>query len=651
LSENQGPSREAWIRALVSRVTLARGYRSALGGILKRLCRAGGWSYAESWIPTHDGLGLKMGPVVLRVRTDEVCRFRQRGRELGFRPGQGLVGQVFLTGVPKWIPSLGGDGELPRRQVLAKEAGFASAAAFPLLLEDRAVSVLVFYASEPRAQEPALVEKTGVALAALGPALEQKRIEMLVRAQARQNEVVAGIGLRALDTSTDIPSLLEEAAELAAKTLDADAAAVLQLLEDGRLTVRASAGWKGEGESTIADPYFAEVVAANKPVAVTSFRADGGFPAPSLLAAAGARSAATAVIPGRARPLGLLTVLARGPRRFPEDNFLKAVAALASGITHDMNNVMLPALCRLDAIEAAGLSASAKREIEGVRGAFDQLRRLTRGLQLFATSPEDASFPASTRLEVWWREVGALLAMALRRDVQLSATFPEGLPPVAAAPSRLTHAVLGLVHILGEAFDGPGRMLVRAEPQGTRFVRLSIADASPGPRGRALEPLAKRVVPARSFALSVGGSLAVGPEEITLLLPVAAAAAEPLARPRGLAPRRAEVVLKDPRAAAFVTSLLTSAGFEVSPRREASVLAVWDGSEDPAEVRRYLAVSTARRVLLLGTPPAYEPGRRVSVVAEPTNLEAVRRTLGAMVEELLELTDDSIRTDAGPLRR
>jgi hypothetical protein len=30
----------------------------------------------------------------------------------------------------------------------------------------------------------------------------------------------------------------------------------------------------------------------------------------------------------------------------------------------------------------------------------------------------------------------------------------------------------------------------------------------------------------------------------------------------------------------------------------------------------------------------------VSVVSEPTNLEAVRRTLGTMVEELLEITDD-----------
>ena len=143
------------------------------------------------------------------------------------------------------------------------------------------------------------------------------------------------------------------------------------------------------------------------------------------------------------------------------------------------------------------------------------------------------------------------------------------------------------------------------------------------------------------------GSLAVasdgGRTTVTLLLPVAPAAAESAARPPlpGL-PRRAEIQLKDPRAAAFVTSLLASAGFEVAPRRDGSVLAVWDGSEDPAAVRRYLGENASRRVLLLGAPPSPAPARRVSVVNEPGNLEALRRTLGMMVEELLEITDDSI---------
>jgi hypothetical protein len=70
------------------------------------------------------------------------------------------------------------------------------------------------------------------------------------------------------------------------------------------------------------------------------------------------------------------------------------------------------------------------------------------------------------------------------------------------------------------------------------------------------------------------------------------------------------------------------------------VLAVWDGTEDPATVTRYLGENSSRRILLLGAPSSPAPPRGVSVVSEPTNLEAVRRTLGTMVEELLEITDD-----------
>jgi hypothetical protein len=125
---------------------------------------------------------------------------------------------------------------------------------------------------------------------------------------------------------------------------------------------------------------------------------------------------------------------------------------------------------------------------------------------------------------------------------------------------------------------------------------------------------------------------------VTLLLPVAGnPAATPPARPL---PRRAEVALKDTRAAAFVTSLLASAGFEVAGDR--SVLAVWDGSENQEAVRRYLAGHASRRVLLVGPPQGVAPGVRVSVVNETHNLEAVRRTLGGMVQDLLEITDDTI---------
>jgi hypothetical protein len=227
--------------------------------------------------------------------------------------------------------------------------------------------------------------------------------------------------------------------------------------------------------------------------------------------------------------------------------------------------------------------------------------------------------------------------MALRRDVELTGDFPETLPAVGAAPPQLTQAVLSLVHGASESFKGPGRVRLWAEPESARFVKLRLAHTG------VVQGARHDLSLVRNVACAIGGSVSVEPGEasttVTLLLPVAPAVGTP--QPPAPLPRRADIRLGDPRASAFVTSLLASAGFRPAPR-EASVLAVWEGGEDPALVRRYLDGHASRRVLLLGTPRAPAPTRRVSVVPEATNLEAVRRTLGTVVEELLEITDDTI---------
>ena len=707
-------SREGISRALVALATEARGYKSALGAVLKRLCRVGDWSYGEAWIPTHDGRGLKMGPVVLRARGDAIRALRRRGREIGFRVEQGLVGGVFATGMPRWIADLADtEAEFPHRHGLARAAGFAAAAAFPILLRGRSMATLLFFAREPRPQNASLVQKTAVALAALGPALEQKRVEMEVRAQARQHEVVANIGLRALDKSADIPSLLMEATALTAKTLGTSRAAVLELqAESGRLRVRASTGWPDASEvaSAVTDPYFAAALAEQ--VTVNNFRNDERFEAPPLYTGAGVVSAASAVIPGRRRPLGLLCAVSRRPQRFPQGaiDFLRALAhvlgvamerdqedrvrerhrarleelvvertadleesherlrqaermramaTLARGITHDMNNVMLPALCRLDSLDAAGLPPETATDLRGVREAFDQLRRLARGLQLFAVTPdEELSFPASTRLHAWWAEVGDLLGFVLPPKVKLTGNFPAELPPVSAAAPHLTQSILNLVINSSEAIRGPGLVRLWAEPETARYVRICVADSGEGMppevRDRAVDPLfttKKRSLATglglsivRGFACSVGGSLSIESDEqlgttVTLLLPVAGPAE---LTPDDILPRRAEVRLSDPRAEAFVTSLLTSSGFEiVQERGEGSALAVLDANGNGKEMLRYLEEDISRRLLVIGQPHRGVQGRRVSIVSEPKNLEAVRQALGTIVQDLLGITDDS----------
>ena len=63
---------------------------------------------------------------------------------------------------------------------------------------------------------------------------------------------------------------------------------------------------------------------------------------------------------------------------------LASIGTLAAGLGHDMNNVLFPVRCRLDALEAARLDERARAEVSGVRQSVEFLQQLSDGLRLLA---------------------------------------------------------------------------------------------------------------------------------------------------------------------------------------------------------------------------------------------------------------------------
>ncbi|MHC4448311.1 MAG: PAS domain-containing protein, partial [Planctomycetota bacterium] len=153
---------------------------------------------------------------------------------------------------------------------------------------------------------------------------------------------------------------------------------------------------------------------------------------------------------------------------------LASIGTLAAGLGHDMNNVLLPVRCRLDALAARELPREAAEHFEAVRKCVQYLQQLADGLHLLALDPEHTE-PAgeSTELSSWWEQVGSLLARGLPRHVRLATSWPSDLPPVAVAPHRLTQAVLNLLVNAGEAVGDDGKVRVSAETDG-RTVRLAV---------------------------------------------------------------------------------------------------------------------------------------------------------------------------------
>jgi PAS domain S-box-containing protein len=313
---------------------------------------------------------------------------------------------------------------------------------------------------------------------------------------------------------------------------------------------------------------------------------------------------------------------------------LASLGTLAAGLGHDMNNVLLPVRARLNALESAGITSTGLRHITAVRRSIAYLQHLSDGLHFLALDPDAPGVGSegrgTTNLAEWWRQVGTLLRKAVERRVVMRASFPAGLPRVDIAPHWLTQAMLNLIVNAGEAMAGSRRKpLIKIGARLSEdhaFVRLSVADngrgMSPGIQRRAFDmffttmprsmgtglglPLSRKV------AIRAGGeieikSVAGKGTTVALVLPVAVPGKKTSGQ-SGAGGRLAAISVKDHRAAALITQILSSANVQVSPGKNGGPAGadIWVTEASGRALNaatRWRKKDPNRAVVLLGAPP------------------------------------------------
>jgi signal transduction histidine kinase/response regulator RpfG family c-di-GMP phosphodiesterase len=169
---------------------------------------------------------------------------------------------------------------------------------------------------------------------------ERVRVEEQLRRRAAQQAAVAELGQRAL-AGTELPTLLDEAVNLAVRNLEVEFGAIMELGPDGEaLVIRAGVGWtegvvghvtSGAGNASLSG----FTLISNEPVVVEDLRAESRFGISAPLRDHGIISGMSVVVYGRDRPFGTLGVFGARPRTFTQDDahFLQALAnVLAAAI-------------------------------------------------------------------------------------------------------------------------------------------------------------------------------------------------------------------------------------------------------------------------------------------------------------------------------
>jgi PAS domain S-box-containing protein len=344
--------------------------------------------------------------------------------------------------------------------------------------------------------------------------------------------------------------------------------------------------------------------------------------------------------------------------RLREADRMASIGALAAGLGHDMNNVLLPVRAHLNALKAdADVARNRRDHLDRIQQSIAYLQQLADGLHYLAMDPEKGDDAAeSTDLRTWWSQTGALLSKAVPKHVKVTTLLPDGLPRVAVAAHALTQAVLNLIVNAGEAIppgrkrrQGMVRLWAEADPV-TPLVRLGVTDNGSGMteevRRRAFDMFFTTkprglgtglgLAMVRKFIDGAGGAARIDSAPgrgttVVLSLPVAATSGNGAAR---VVP--AAVCIRDGRAASMVRTLLEGAGIrpnaDSDPGR-ADLLIVEPVPAGLSMARAWRAAKPRGGLILFG-----RPDRRTSAawmdlnpvtIGDPDDLDAVRAGLGA----------------------
>jgi signal transduction histidine kinase len=367
---------------------------------------------------------------------------------------------------------------------------------------------------------------------------------------------------------------------------------------------------------------------------------------------------------------------------------LAAIGTFTAGLGHDMENVLFPLRCRLDALGPGDRPAEGPlaATLDATQHALGFLRELADGLRLFARDPLDGPADARTPLAAWWNRVAPLIRHALPDSVTLEADLPATLPAVRVPAAGLTQAVLNLAVNAAEAIARRGggerggehggehdgdpagptgtiRIVAREAPGSPDRIRLSVQDdglgMSPEVAAQAFDPffstrtrtvstglglwLVHQIIERADGRISVDTVPGEG-TTITLELP-AGAADDAAAGPSGPDPSpgtagrigpaatavTVRVLVADPRRRAWIERLLPPAGCTVLADDDPGhpTILIHDADADVL-----LPSGPATHVIHLGAAPrpASDPrDSHVHAVPDPDDLGAIRDALSVIM--------------------
>ena len=159
---------------------------------------------------------------------------------------------------------------------------------------------------------------------------------------------------------------------------------------------------------------------------------------------------------------------------------LESVGSLASGIAHDLNNVLAPIRMALNMFRGKLHDPDSVRTLESLEGCVDRGANLIKHVLTFARGVEGERAPVQLRHLV--KETENVVSQTMPKSVAMAIDLPRDLWPVSADATQLHQVLMNLVLNARDSMPNGGSLKIIARNIVVdRSGAPANPDASPGP--------------------------------------------------------------------------------------------------------------------------------------------------------------------------
>ncbi len=171
---------------------------------------------------------------------------------------------------------------------------------------------------------------------------------------------------------------------------------------------------------------------------------------------------------------------------------LESIGLLASGIAHDLNNVLAPILMALHTLQQRFTDESSQRWLSLMYKSVERGRDLIERVLAFARGGEGVRAPLQTANLI--RDLARILKETLPKDIELQIQVPEDLWSVIGDTTQIHQVLMNLCINARDAMPEGGKLLIKVRnrylveeekrlvtnPLQKQYVRITVADTGVG---------------------------------------------------------------------------------------------------------------------------------------------------------------------------